>query len=137
MDSVDNVSTDHEYVLCYAKEKHKLRGIERTFDKYTNPDDDPRGPWIADNLSAGKAGGDVHYPIVDPATGAEYLPPSGRYWPYNRKSMKQKIAEGRIIFPKKIDGRPMLKRFKNEAKSTVVPVSTLSLIHISEPTRPY
>lgn len=124
MDSVDNVSTDHEYVLCYGKQKGMLHGIGRTFEKYVNPDSDPRGPWIADNLSAGKAGGDVNYPITDPATGAEYLPPPGRYWPYNRTTMKQKIAEGRIIFPKTPDGRPLLKRFKNEAKSAVVPVST-------------
>jgi adenine-specific DNA-methyltransferase len=125
MDSVDNVSVDHEYVLCYGKQKTKLSGIERTFIRYLNPDNDPRGPWIADNLTAGKAGGDVYYPITDPITGYEYYPPKGRYWPYNRETMKQKINEGRIIFPGKQDGRPMLKRFQNEAKNLVVPVSTL------------
>jgi adenine-specific DNA-methyltransferase len=57
MDSVDNTSVDHEYVLCYGKSKGRLAGIERTYDGYTNPDNDPRGPWKADNLSAGKAGG--------------------------------------------------------------------------------
>ena len=124
MDSVDNVSQDHEYVVCYAKTKSKLNGIARTYKKYSNPDNDPRGPWILDNLSAGKAGGDVHYPIIDPATGNEYLPPEGRYWPYNRETMKRKISEGRIIFPKKPEGRPMLKRFSREAKSESVPVST-------------
>ena len=124
MDSVDNVSIDHEYVLCYAKQKSKLNGIARSYDKYTNPDNDPRGPWISDNLSAGKAGGDVHYKIEDPETGNTFLPPKGRYWPYNPDTMKRKISEGRIIFPKKAEGRPMLKRFKNEAKSETVPVSS-------------
>ncbi|WP_019949036.1 site-specific DNA-methyltransferase [Hymenobacter aerophilus] len=125
MDSVDNVSTDHEYVLCYGKSKTKLKGLERTFDRYTNPDDDSRGPWIADNLSAGKAGGDTLYPIKDPLTGIEYMPPKGRYWPYNRRTMQQKIDEGRVIFPKKgKDGSPLLKRFQNEAKFSTVPVST-------------
>lgn len=124
MDSVDNVSIDHEYVLCYAKQKSKLNGIPRSYDKYTNPDNDPRGPWIADNLSAGKAGGDVNYEIQDPATGNKFLPPKGRYWPYNPKTMAQKIEEGRIIFPAKASGRPMLKRFKNEARSETVPVSS-------------
>lgn len=125
MDSVDNVSVDHEYILCYAKLKDRLKGIERTFSKYTNPDNDPRGPWIADNLTAGKPGGDVYYPIVDPDTGNEFYPPKGRYWPYSRETMKQKILEGRIIFPKTASGRPMLKRFQNEAKNLYVPVSTL------------
>ena len=124
MDSVDNTSVDHEYVLCYGKSKGRLAGIERTYDGYTNPDNDPRGPWKADNLSAGKAGGDVHYPITDPKTGNQFLPPEGRYWPYSRKTMADKIAEGRVIFPTSSSGRPMLKRFKNEAKFDTVPVST-------------
>lgn len=124
MDSVDNVSVDHEYVLCYGKNKNKLSGVERTYDGYKNNDNDPRGPWKADNLSAGKPGGDVYYPIVDPKTGNEFLPPEGRYWPYSRVTMAKKIAEGRIIFPGTSSGRPMLKRFKNEAKFDCVPVST-------------
>jgi adenine-specific DNA-methyltransferase len=124
MDSVDNASVDHEYVLCYGKTKGRLAGMERSYDAYMNPDNDPRGPWKADNLSAGKAGGDVHYPIADPKTGNEFLPPEGRYWPYSRKTMAEKIAEGRIIFPASSSGRPMLKRFKNEAKFDTVPVST-------------
>lgn len=124
MDSVDNVSVDHEYVLCYGKNKGRLAGIERTYAGYTNPDNDPRGPWKADNLSAGKAGGDVYYPIKDPATGNEFFPPQGRYWPYSRKTMAEKISEGRVIFPADASGRPMLKRFKNEAKFDTVPVST-------------
>ena len=124
MDSVDNTSVDHEYVLCYAKNKGRLAGIGRTYAGYTNSDNDPRGPWKADNLSAGKAGGDVHYPIKDPSNGNEFLPPQGRYWPYSRKTMAEKISEGRIIFPAFASGRPMLKRFKNEAKFDTVPVST-------------
>ena len=124
MDSVDNTSVDHEYVLCYGKDKGRLAGIGRTYAGYTNPDDDPRGPWKADNLSAVKAGGDVYYPIKDPNTGNEFLPPQGRYWPYSRKTMAEKISEGRVIFPANASGRPMLKRFKNEAKFDTVPVST-------------
>ena len=124
MDSVDNISVDHEYVLCYGKTKKRLAGIERTYEGYNNPDNDPRGFWKADNLSAGKAGGDVYYPIVDPQTGNEFLPPEGRYWPYSRKTMAEKIAEGRVIFPSIASGRPMLKRFKDEAKFDTVPVST-------------
>ena len=124
MDSVDNTSVDHEYVVCYGKSKGRLAGIERTYDGYANQDNDPRGPWKADNLSAGKAGGDVHYPITDPKTGNQFLPPEGRYWPYNRKTMAEKIAEDRVIFPATDSGRPMLKRFKNEAKFDTVPVSS-------------
>lgn len=125
MDSTDGTSTDHEYVLCYGKKKDRLKGLKRTFEKYKNPDNDPRGPWIADNLSAGKAGGDVYYEITDPETGNTFLPPKGRYWPYSPTTMKEKILEKRIIFPKEKPGRPMLKRFQNEAMSDYLPVSSL------------
>ena len=129
MDAVDGVSIDHEYVLTYAKNKTRLKGVERTYDKYENLDNDSRGPWISDNLSAGKAGGNVHYPITDPKTGNVFYPPEGRYWPYNPKTMEQKISEGRVLFPSSDSGRPMLKRFKNEAKSQYLPVSTIIRNH--------
>lgn len=125
MDSVDGTSIDHEYILCYAKNKSRLKGKQRMFEKYENPDNDPRGPWVSDNLSAGKAGGDVYYEIEDPKTGNKFLPPKGRFWPYSPDTMKIKIEQGRVLFPKNIDGRPMLKRFQNEAKSLFVPVSSL------------
>ncbi len=124
MDAVNNVSSDHEYVLCYSKNSASLVGEQRTFERYTNPDNDPRGPWVADNLSAAKPGGNTLYPIKDPETGHEFLPPKGRYWPYNPATMAQKIREGRIIFPKTPQGTPLLKRFQSEAKSLFRPVST-------------
>lgn len=124
MDSTNNVSSDHEYVVCYSRQAVVLNGEKRTFEKYSNPDNDPRGPWIADNLSAAKPGGDTYYPVVNPETKEEYWPPKGRFWPYSRKTMQQKIAEGRIIFPTKPGGTPLLKRFQNEAKSLFMPVST-------------
>ena len=124
MDSSNGVSTDHEYVVCYSLNPVALNGTPRTFERYANPDGDPRGPWIADNLSAAKPGGDTYYPIRDPQTGYEYLPPAGRFWPYSRATMQQKIAEGRILFPGRPDGAPLLKRFQAEARSLTRPVST-------------
>ncbi|MGP9807294.1 site-specific DNA-methyltransferase [Halomonas sp. AOP12-C2-37] len=124
MDSTSNLSEDHEYVLVYSRFGASLNGVRRTFEKYSNPDDDPRGPWISDNLSAGKPGGDTYYSIVDPNTGSEYLPPKGRYWPYSRITMAKKISEGRVLFPKFSSGTPMLKRFSSEAMKETIPVSS-------------
>ena len=124
MDAVTNLSEDHEYILVFSKSETTLNGIKRSFEKYTNPDNDERGPWIADNLSAGKPGGDTFYSIVDPDSGNEFFPPKGRYWPYSRATMSQKIAEGRIIFPKSSEGTPMLKRFASEAMKPTIPVSS-------------
>ncbi len=124
MDASSNLSEDHEYVLVYSRSGARLNGVPRTFEKYQNPDNDPRGAWISDNLSAGKPGGDTYYPIVDPNTGVEYLPPKGRYWPYSRVTMAKKIAEGRVIFPRSGSGTPMLKRFAAEAMKETIPVSS-------------
>jgi adenine-specific DNA-methyltransferase len=79
---------------------------------------------VADNLSAAKPGGNTLYPIQDPATGYEYMPPKGRYWPYSPHTMQRKIEEGRILFPGTPDGTPLYKRFRSEAKSLFRPVST-------------
>jgi adenine-specific DNA-methyltransferase len=124
MDESGNFSRDHDYVLVYQRGAEGLTGNERTFAKYSNPDDDPRGAWIWDNLSASKPGGNTFYSIIDPATGHAYWPPKGRFWPYNPKVMESKIAEGRILFPTDSNGSPLLKRFKNEAKSLHQPVSS-------------
>jgi adenine-specific DNA-methyltransferase len=39
--------------------------------------------------------------------------------------MEKLIIEGRILFPADINKRPMMKRFKNELKSNINPISTL------------
>lgn len=124
MDETGNFSRDHEYVIAFQRGELGLSGNERSFAKYSNPDDDPRGDWISDNLSASKPGGDTLYEFEDPKTGRKYSPPKGRYWPYSRETMKQKIAEGRILFPGTNSETPMLKRFKREAKSLVQPISS-------------
>src|SRR5699024_6356407 len=56
------VSTTHEYILVYAKEKgswfksrHKLPATQEQKSRYKNPDGDPRGPWTSGDLTA-KAG---------------------------------------------------------------------------------
>ena len=124
MDSVSNFSKDHEYIFIYSKTLSSLKGIERSFSRYSNKDNDERGPWIADNLSASKPGGNTFYAVVDPNTKNEYWPPKGRYWPYNPDTMEIKIQEGRILFPTSSNGSPLIKRFKNEAKFNTLPVSS-------------
>ena len=47
------VSGDHEYIICFAKsiESFTLLGKEIDKGKYSNPDNDPRGPWASENLT--------------------------------------------------------------------------------------
>jgi len=50
-------SEDHDYLLIYAKDKNSWRPnlMERTAEmeaRYSNPDNDPRGPWKPGDISA-------------------------------------------------------------------------------------
>lgn len=115
-------STDHEYVLIYAKSKeaYSLKGKEIDDSKYTNPDDDPRGPWMSNSI-LGLANAiqrpNLHYPITDPATGRKFPCPPDSGWRYSRDTMIEKIADSRIIFPASNSGRPREKKFRSELAS--------------------
>ncbi|MCB9903805.1 MAG: site-specific DNA-methyltransferase [Planctomycetes bacterium] len=114
------VSTDHEYVACYsATTDGTFRGVAKDTDKFSNPDNDLRGDWRSADLTGlanKEARPNLHYDLVDPATGAKYdCPPKG--WRYEPATMKQKIAEGRVLFPASGSGRPRHKLFLGEMKS--------------------
>ena len=113
----NRMSNDHEYVIVYGKSTATLKGIAKDLNKYTNPDNDHRGPWMSDNLTglaSKEQRPNLHYDIVNPVTGISYPPHTGRGWAYERKRMDQLIAEHRILWPINSDGRPRLKRFVNE-----------------------
>ena len=114
------VSTDHEYIVCYSRgDQVALRGSEKDIDKFSNPDNDPRGPWRSADLTGlatKESRPNLHYDLIDPKTGINYgCPPKG--WRYERSTMSQKIDEGRILFPSNGDGRPRHKLFLNEMRS--------------------
>lgn len=134
-----NVSTDHEYVLAYAKsDAARFRGRERDESKYSNPDDDPRGDWMSRSM-LGLATRDqrpnLHYDITDPETGITYSPPETTGWRYARERMDEMITEGRVLFPEKPEGRPREKKFRSDLVSqfTSFP-SVISDIYTSEGT---
>ena len=66
-------STDHEYVLAYTgKNFQAFRGIDKDYKGYSNPDNDPRGPWTTGDLTVGMTGDmrpNQYYDLVDPKTG--------------------------------------------------------------------
>ena len=114
--AVTNVSTDHEYVLVYSRQgEFSFRGIERDESKFSNPDDDPRGPWMSRSI-LGLATVDqrpnLHYEIVDPETGISHSPPTNTGWRYSRERMQTLIEDGCILFPANPNGRPREKKFR-------------------------
>jgi DNA modification methylase len=122
-----NLSVDHEYVLVYGKGPAALRGRIIDRSEFTNPDDDPRGPYVTDPLT-GKATREerpnLHYSIVNPRTGDEYAPDPSRGWITDRAGVAQLLEEDRIAWPPDpATGKPRKKRYLSET-STRMPVST-------------
>ncbi|OUN21308.1 site-specific DNA-methyltransferase [Pseudoflavonifractor sp. An85] len=122
------VSTDHEYLLMYHKGKFlPFAGYKKDYKGYSNPDNDPRGPWVAGDLTVGMNADmrpNQYYDLVDPKTGKTYHPSYNRVWSYAPDSMQKLIEEDRIVFPEDTSQRPMKKRFANELKSDTNPFST-------------
>lgn len=125
----NNVSTDHEYVICYQKgQLNGFSGYEKDFKNYSNPDSDPRGAWVLGDLTVGMTASmrpNQAYDLIDPNTGEVYPVNQNRVWAYIPESMDKMIKEGRVFFPKDPTKRPMQKRFQNELKSNFNPLSTL------------
>jgi len=117
-------SKDHEYVVAYGR-SIRGRSIDKT--KYSNPDNDPRGLWMSDNLvglASAERRPNLHYDLVDPKTGINYgCPPKG--WRYEKPTMARLIAEDRIIWPSSPDGRPRRKKFMSELQSEFTGLSSL------------
>ena len=122
------VSTDHEYLLMYHKGQFlPFAGYKKNYKGYSNPDNDPRGPWVAGDLTVGMNADmrpNQYYDLVDPKTGKVYHPSYNRVWSYAPDSMQKLIEEDRIVFPEDTSQRPMKKRFANELKSDANPFST-------------
>lgn len=121
-------SLDHEYVSIYQKsDNFSFTGIPKTYDGYTNPNDDPRGPWKLDNLTVGmnsEQRPNQYYELVDPDTGNVFKANPNRVWAYIKPTMEKMIKEGRIYFPDDPSKRPMLRRFQSDLKIDVNPVSS-------------
>ncbi|MCF6175411.1 MAG: site-specific DNA-methyltransferase [Victivallaceae bacterium] len=127
----NNVSTDHEYVICYQKGIFSgFSGNAKDFKNYKNPDSDSRGAWVLGDLTVGMTASmrpNQAYELIDPKTGNSYPYNPNRVWAYIPESMKKLLDENRIVFPTDVSKRPMMKRFQNELKSTHNPFSTLMI----------
>jgi adenine-specific DNA-methyltransferase len=123
------LSIDHEYILCFQKGNFKsFKGHIKTYENYKNPNKDPRGDWMLDNLTVGMDKNmrpNQFYDLIDPDNGNVFKANPNRVWAYIPQSMNRMIMEGRIFFPSDISKKPMLKRYKSDLKETHNPISSL------------
>ena len=119
-------SEDHDYIVAYTKRKEKwvpnlLPRTEEQDKVYKNPDNDPRGLWRPDNLSARNPYSLGLYSITCPGGRIISGPPAGRYWVVSEEKFKQMDADGRIYWGKDGNNIPAPKRYLSEVKQGRVP----------------
>ena len=119
------LSDMHDHIFFFGRDKEKVQvskwpRTEEQLEAYQNPDDDPRGPWRPQDLSASKPYSKGQYTIVTPA-GREVDPPPGRYWRCSKEQYEEWFEDDRIWFGKDGTGRPMLKGFLSESQDGVTP----------------
>ena len=114
------VSTAHDYIVTYGKNTgnlsntiNKVRLTEKDAANYSNPDNDPRGPWASSDFTAQGFRPNQMYEITTPG-GAKYTPPEGRCWKNIESEFLKQCEEGRMWFGKDGMGIPRRKTYLSE-----------------------
>lgn len=111
------LSDNHEHILVYGKGGFRFGGTEKSFELYSNPNDDPRGDWKSGgDLTVSvayhdKRAGQAYYPLFDPARKVWYPCNPDRVWAYASREksgastriktrfMEDWIAADQVVFP--------------------------------------
>lgn len=123
-------STNHDHVLLFARNKDEWRpnSIARTADQlkgYSNPDQDPRGPWQSVVYTCNKTRAErpnLFYPISHPVTGEQIYPKESRVWGCDSARHQKHVEEGRVWWG--VDGekkKPRLKVYLEEVGEGIIP----------------
>lgn len=128
-----DVSTVHDHVLLYAKRKELWKEIrnmlppsESQLGRFTNPDDDSRGPWasLPAHAKAEKGRRQAQFFTVRTPSGRLVNPPPGRCWLYTETRFNEMVSDSRIWFGENGGNVPRVKKFLTEVQAGLVP-STL------------
>ena len=116
------VSVAHTHNLVYFRNKNYFVANRTEFrlpedgEGFSNPDNDPRGPWKADPFQVGGWRPNQQYTITNPNTEITYKPNPGCSWKNDDKKFHELLADNRIVFGVSGDAGPQRKRFLSEAK---------------------
>ena len=93
-------SVHHNEILVYQKsENYELQALERKPEDnkaYSNPDNDPKGPWRSGDVRNALYRPNLIYDVITPS--GKVIKPCPNGWRWSRETMAEKIASGEIIF---------------------------------------
>jgi len=124
------LSVNHDYIVCYAKEKPVFEGVrcllprnEENEERFENPDHDARGPWqsVSINAPAGPGRRKEQFFTITTPSGRKVNPPSGRCWIYTEERFKELKDDNRIWFGEDGGNVPRMKCFRSESNDGIVP----------------
>ncbi|MDZ4854524.1 MAG: site-specific DNA-methyltransferase [Nitrospirota bacterium] len=124
--SARHFSEDHDYIVTYARHAEVWRPefLPRTEEQdshYSNHDNDSRGLWMSDNLSARNYYSEGTYSVTCLFGRVIDGPPPGTYWRVSKQKLLELDRDKRIWWGKDGNGTPRLKRFLSEVKQGRVP----------------
>lgn len=118
------LSDSHDHILVYAKDKEEwhprlLTRTEEMDSRYSNPDNDPRGPWASSDFTVKTASEAYMYPIETPS-GRIVMPTASRSWVTSEENYIKLKNDNRIWFGKKGNNVPRIKTFLSEVQQGTV-----------------
>ena len=133
--NIVGVSDVHEYIVCYCKNLdnlskaiNKLEYTEEAKDRYKNPDQDPKGPWMDASYHGPKSPVErpnLNYAIIHPKNGSEIWPKE-KSWAYEKSTYEIHMKEKRLYWGKDFSYKePRIKKYFSEMISGMVPKSLL------------
>lgn len=114
------LSDSHDYIVIFAKSISEfdiglLPRSKEANSRYKNPDNDPRGPWSADNMTVKTYTASYDYSITTP-NGNVVHPTDGRCWFTSKERMQKLIEDGRVWFGEDGGNMPRLKRYLSDVQ---------------------
>lgn len=126
----------HDYIFIYSKNKdlfhvNLILRDEKSNKRYSNPDNDPRGPWITNAVQARNFYSMGLYEITGP-TGKTFTPPKGTFWRVSEKTFYELDKDKRIWWGEDGTSVPRVKRFLSEVKQGIVPTTFWSHLDVGQ-----
>ena len=120
---LDTFSVHHNYILMYRRNLYTLVPQERKEDDnkaYSNPDNDPNGPWRSGDVRNALYRPNLIYDIISPS--GKVIKPCANGWRWSKETVAEKIKTGEIIFSKdenRIIRKIYLKNLEGRAPETI------------------
>jgi adenine-specific DNA-methyltransferase len=125
-----DISAVHDHLIVFSKQREVFKNTrnplpspDSQLDRYTNPDNDPRGVWasLPAHAKAEKGRRQAQFFTVTTPSGRRVDPPSGRCWLYTQERFAEMVTDNRIWFGANGDNAPRVKKFLSEVQSGLVP----------------